>query len=140
TSEAVYLPSTRANGTAVRLEHGYATVYAGAPDASSHRVLATIAPGSTYVISGVQADEVVSVQADQEFRYEVDVAEPSGPEEPDEPAPPGGGGGSGSSATSTWVTWTCTSSPCPWGDVLSGEAQVWPTEDALDTRLGYTTS
>ncbi len=149
TSKPIYLPATRANGTAIRLESGLATVYAGAPNASSHRVLTTLAVGVTYEISGVNAGEVVSVQSDNEFRYVVDVAEasepegpgePEGPSEPEPPPPGGGSGGSGSSSTSQSVSWTCTSSPCPWGDLLWGHAQAWPTEQALSSRLGYTTS
>src|SRR5690606_37695919 len=50
------------------------------------------------------------------------------------------GGGSDSNSTSQWISWTCTSNPCPWGDLLWGEAQPWPTDQALNNRLGYTTS
>lgn len=140
-SKPVYLPATRANGTAVRLESGMASLYAGAPDASNHRLIATLGPGEVYEVSGLFAGEGLSVQSDGEFVYEVDVADPSVPEDPPgAPEPPPPGGDPSPSATSQWVTWNCTSSPCPWGSELSGQAEVWATPAATDSRLGYTTS
>lgn len=44
-------------------------------------------------------------------------------------------------ASAQLVTWTCTSSPCPWGNSLTGHALVWPASmEPLTARLGYTTS
>ncbi len=47
---------------------------------------------------------------------------------------PTGGGGAGQ-----FVTWNCTSSPCSWGNSLTGYAATW-TQPAVSQRLGYTTT
>jgi hypothetical protein len=136
TSHGVYLPAIRANGTEIRITVGTASVYAGEPDAGSHRLLATLSEGSAYVVSGVLAGEVISVQSGSEFLHETSVAPPGVPEEPPPPGPGPGEPG----ATSQLIVWSCTSTPCPWGAELSGHAQVWPTTAASNSRLGYTTS
>jgi len=126
-SPAAYVPAGAANGLTVWIDGGSAGVYAGQPDASSHRLLVTLAAGDSYPVEGLAEGEVVSVQSDSGFAYRVTATEP--PPESD-PALP-----------SQTVTWTCTSSPCPWGDTLSGEAVVWPDDaGASESRLGYTVS
>jgi len=130
TSQGIYLPATRANGTVISVEIGIATLYAGNPDASGHRALTTLSAGSVYEVAGLVAGEVLSVQSDAEFIYEISVAEPSDPQDPG--SLPGG--------MSQLITWTCTSTPCPWGSSLTGHATVWPAEPAVDSRLGYVTS
>jgi len=127
-SPAAYLPAVSANGVTVWIDAGTASLYAGQPDASSHRLLATVAVGASYQVAGLADDEVLSVQSDADFAYRVTPSEPPPP--PDDPPQP-----------SQTATWTCTSRPCPWGDSLTGEALVWPDDaGAIATRLGYTVS
>ncbi len=142
TSQGVYLPATRANGTAIRIESGSATLYAGAPNASSHRVLTALNASGVYEVSGLVAGEVLSVQSSAEFVYEVSIAAPSVPQDPEPDPPPSGPGNPPPvpGSTSQLVTWTCTSTPCPWGSSLAGYAQAWAADAAINSRLGYTTS
>ena len=48
TSQPVYLPAAAASGMTLTLLSGSASVYAGAPDAPSHRHLAALSPGGSY--------------------------------------------------------------------------------------------
>lgn len=134
TSKPVYLPASLANGVTIWIDSGSAVAYAGLPDASSHRALATINVGGFYTVSGLADGEVLSVQSGGSFSYTIDVSGSSTPpEEPEDPPPAGD--------ESTLVTWTCTGTPCPWGNPLTGHAIVWPSEaEPISTRFGYTTS
>ena len=124
----------------IAITSGAAGVYAGLPDAASHRLLASLSAGQVYVITGLAVGEVVSVQSGESFAYALTA--PSGTPAPTptptavatEPVPSG-------STAAQLVTWTCTGSPCDWGSSVSGRAVVWPaTLGASSTRLGYTTS
>ena len=100
--------------------------------------LASLGAGQSYVITGLAAGEVVSVQSGGAFSYVLTMpaAAPSPTPTPvaTEPAAPG-------AIAAQMVTWTCTGSPCGWGNSLSGHAVVWPAALAPTTmRLGYTTS
>ena len=53
----------------IAIAAGTATVYAGLPEASSHRQLASLGAGQSYVITGLVAGEVVSVQSGGAFSY-----------------------------------------------------------------------
>ena len=75
-SAAVYLLGTRANGSEIKLETGTARVHAGPPGEPSHPVLATLAEGQTFHVAGVAAGEVLSVQADLPFTYQVTLPAP----------------------------------------------------------------
>lgn len=144
TSEAIYLPAASANGLIISVDSGSATAYAGLPNADFHRSLGAILPGQPFQVTGLATGEVLSVQDSQAFSFQLTVGEdpgeptdPSDPVDPDpvDPSDPNAGLGS------EWVTWTCTSSPCPWGSPLGGDALVWPAgEGALTSRLGYTVS
>lgn len=126
-SPAPYLPAEQANGVTVVIEDGSASLYAGEPQAASHRWLATLSAGQSYDVSGLADGEVFSVQSDTAFEYRVIPAPPPEPTDPGE--------------ASQTATWTCTSTPCPWGSELSGEALVWPADaGAIATRLGYSVS
>ena len=125
-------------GMGIAIAAGTATVYAGLPEASSHRQLASLGAGQSYVITGLAAGEVVSVQSGGAFSYVLTMpaAAPSPTPTPvaTEPAAPG-------AIAAQMVTWTCTGSPCGWGNSLSGHAVVWLAALAPTTmRLGYTTS
>ena len=121
TSAGVYLPSVQANGAIITIISGSATLYSGHPDAASHQGLITLTVGETYQVTDLAPGEVLSVQSDFVFTYQ--LALPS------------------TVVASEVVTWTCTGSPCPWGSSLSGQALVWPeSAEPTSNRLGYTTS
>lgn len=139
TSVPVYLGASRANGTTIQVFTGTVSLYAGEPNGGSHRLLATVAAGGSYEVSGLASGEVLSAQSGFNFNVGFDippaVEEPPAPEEPPVPEEPP------ASATAPFVTWNCTSAPCPWGPTDSGYALAWPTgAPAISTRLGYTTS
>jgi hypothetical protein len=132
TSFGVYLPAEAANRTTIWIDSGSASLYAGRPDQSPHRLLATLNAGQYYIVNGLASDEVLSVQNDYDtFTYQIDIAEPGDP--PPEVPPPGN--------ASRVITWTCTGAPCPWGLSTANDALVWPTSaEPTSSRLGYTTS
>ena len=126
-SSPAYLPATAANGVTVKVTSGTASLYAGAPNASSHIYIGTLSSGQSAQVSGLAADEVLSVQSDLGFLYEITYPSATTP-------PP-------SVPQSQSVSWNCTGSPCPWGTSLSGRAIVWPSDkQPIATRLGYTVS
>jgi hypothetical protein len=136
TSEGIFLPATYANGMVLQLSSGVAYVYAGRPDAASHRLLATLTPGEgEYQVSGVGVGEVLSVQSSDAFRFAVRSADPAAPGNPSAPVDPN------QPQSSAVVVWSCVGSPCPWGATLSGPALTWPQSLApVSDRLGYSTS
>lgn len=134
TSFGIYLPAATANGVAVRIDSGAASVYAGPPD-GTHRVLATLTMGQVYEVNGLVAGEVLSVQSGAPFSFTVG---PIGTVDPVLPPPPPMLSEIGDSSA---VTWTCTGTDCPWGSSLSAQAVVWPAEaGASAQRYGYDTS
>lgn len=136
TSEAVYLPATAANGLTIAIQSGIAAVFAGAPNAETHRTLATLSGGASYTVSGLAPGEVLSVQGYTDFSYQLITAEvpPEAPgtPEPETPAPAG--------APSALVIGTCTGSPCPLGSSVSVQAVVWSAAEARTNWIGYTAS
>ncbi|MBE7554342.1 MAG: hypothetical protein HS126_25090 [Anaerolineales bacterium] len=79
-SAGIYLPASVASGITISLTSGTATVYAGLSDAVSHRVLATLSAGQSYLITGLVAGEVVSVQNSQNvFAYSLTIPPPVTP-------------------------------------------------------------
>ena len=71
TSAGIYLLESAASGLTVFITSGTATIYAGLPDAASHRVLATISAGQSHFISGLATGEVVSVQGGDLFSFDL---------------------------------------------------------------------
>ncbi len=61
-SAGVYLPAAVASGVTIGITSGMVEVYAGLPDETSHRLLATLSTGQLYVVPGLAAGEVVSAQ------------------------------------------------------------------------------
>jgi len=107
---------------------GAAALFAGAPNAATHRTLATLSGGASYVVSGLIAGEVLSVQGYTDFTYQIVLPEPPMPEVPS------------TGTASELVIGTCTGSPCPVGASLSVHAVVWPAAEALNHWIGYTAS
>ncbi|MBX3058761.1 MAG: hypothetical protein KF770_20040 [Anaerolineae bacterium] len=148
-SAGIYLPQNVATGMTIAVTSGAAAIYAGLPDAESHRLVSTLSAGQSVVITALAIGEVISVQGSQgTFVYMLTMPDPNPTPSPTttssptptatptatatEPAPPD---------TSQAVTWTCTGTPCPWGSPLSGQALVWPESlGAVSNRLGYTVS
>lgn len=150
TTKPVYLPAYAANGAVVQLNSGTAAIYAGAPLASSHRMLTTISAGGIFTVSGLADGEMLSVQSSSAFSWQVTlptVTPPTTPpptEPPPTNPPPTNPPPTTPPATvlsSVAVTWTCTSSPCPWGPTDTGIAIEWPSgSDRISQRYGYTTN
>lgn len=149
-SPAIYLPAASANGVTISIELGSASVYAGDPFAVPYALLATLSPGDSYQVSGLDEDEVLNVQSHDSFDYRVTLLDPLVPEAGvpadagtalDAIETPDAGLPDGTVNASQIVRWTCTGSPCPWGTSLSGHALVWPANvETVRTRLGYTVS
>lgn len=132
TSKPIYLSADQANGAIIWVDSGFASVYVGTPDASSHRKIADITAGDSFVVTGLIPGEVVSVQAGNGFTFQIDLVPPAGPEVP---------GPSTTDTSAEFVTWQCTGLDCPWGESVAGYAAVWPGEGNAGTaRLGYTSS
>ena len=142
TSAPVYLPAAAANGMVLVVTVGQASVYAGAPD-RSHRLLGSLAAGQSLVVSGLAADEVVSVQNDGgSFSYTFTINA--------EPTPP-----TSSTTTTTTTTvpvpptctdpltcdvvtsirarWRCNIEGCTWADWVGGVIN-WPSWAAYESN------
>ena len=119
TSEPIYLPAARANGVTLSLRQGVANVYAGAPSAASHRVIAVLRRDEPFRIEGLGSDEVVSVQSNAAF--EVGLRTPGAyyPE--------------GQIIPSIHAFWRCTQPGCTDPDWL-GEVINWPAWSAYQTN------
>jgi hypothetical protein len=85
TSAGAYLPGEVATGMTISIVSGSAIVYAGTPNAASHRVLAGINAGQSYVVTGLAAGEVISVQGGNSFAYTWSL--PATPPTPTPPTP-----------------------------------------------------
>ncbi len=88
-SAGIYLPAEHANGMTLSILSGSATAYAGFPEASSHRTLATIGAGESFQVLGLDAGEVLSVQSSGAFSYEWTSGDASDPGDPEELDPSG---------------------------------------------------
>ncbi|MCB0184757.1 MAG: hypothetical protein KDE31_10850, partial [Caldilineaceae bacterium] len=71
TSAAVYLPATAATDMAITVTSGVATIYAGHPDDASHAPLTTLAAGQSYVVTSLATADVISMQSNSPFAYEL---------------------------------------------------------------------
>jgi len=78
-SPAPYLPAAQANGITIAIDAGSASVYAGAPADDAHRVIAALATGESYPVSGLGDGEVLSVQSDGDFSYHTQTTPPPPP-------------------------------------------------------------
>ena len=70
-THAVYAPAAAVTGMTVTITSGSASIYAGAPDASTHRVVSNIATGQSFTITNVTAGEYVSVQSGNPFSFQL---------------------------------------------------------------------
>ena len=133
-SAGVYLPAANATGKAVTLLSGSASIYAGAPGASSHRLLASLGAGQHYVVSELGSEDVVSVQADGPFTYELgqeSVPPPSNDPPPPvvDPPPPI----PGEVIESVQARWRCNTPGCSDADWV-GAVINWPSYAAYHTN------
>ncbi len=114
----VYLPAASANGLTVKINSGVAGLYAGSPDTNSHRLLATIAQGESFQVSGLLASEVLSVQNSGSFAYELTFEAPP----PVDPPPPP----TGTIMDSVNALWRCDTPSCFGADWV-GPVINWPS-------------
>ena len=56
------------------MQSGGASVFAGAPQAASHRLLGSVSAGGAFTVAGLAADEVVSVQSGGVFVFTATVS------------------------------------------------------------------
>jgi hypothetical protein len=150
TSPAVYAPAASANGMTLSIGSGKASVYAGKLSAPSHRLLATVSVGQSYQVSGLAADEVLSVQSDAPFAYHLTLPARPAPSDPRSPPPAGPPSGASSDpATTSQLTlparapptpappngtvmhstrafWRCDHTPGCFSDAWTGAVIAWP--------------
>lgn len=130
-TDNIYLNATQANGTVVRIDSGYASLYVGQPMTGSHRLLTTLWQGDSYTVSGVLAGEVLSVQGDSDFTYRVEVAAPSTP--PDGGSGGSGGGDDGEIVHAVQGEWRCDTDDCS-GEIWYTAALTWPAGTAYQSN------
>lgn len=122
-SPAIYLPAARANGAHLAVDTGSADAYAGRPDDSSQRLLATISAGQAFDVAGLVDGEVLSVQADAPFTYRVQLGDPGDPP----PAP------AGDAIQAIQAFWVCDIPECS-GDPWTGAVIAWPAWAAYQSN------
>jgi hypothetical protein len=122
-SPAAYLPADQANGLIVAIDSGTASLYAGRPSDDSHRWIATLAPGDRYQVAGLAPGEVLSVQADAPFTYQVQPGDPGDPP----PAP------AGDAIQAIQAFWVCDIPECS-GDPWTGAVIAWPAWAAYQSN------
>lgn len=120
---AIYLPASRANGATIAIHGGSAGVYAGRPGDDAHRWLGTIAAGASFVVTGLLDGEVLSVQSEAPFRYQMWL----GPQGGD------GGGGGGDAVQAIEAFWHCNIPACH-GDPWTGAVINWPSWAAYQSN------
>jgi hypothetical protein len=152
TTPPVYAPAEVVEGAKLTVRSGTVTVYAGAPGAETHRLLAAVSAGQTLEITGLTAGEVVSVQSESAFVYHLALpgSRPSSP--PDAGPPPDAGladappidaprdaapadaardGGTadaepGKLVHSIRALWKCHNTPGCFSDPWTGAVIAWP--------------
>jgi len=120
-SAPVYLPASLANGAIIWVNSGTATVYAGEPNGSSHYSLATVSNGDFYEVSGLAANEVLSVQSSSPFTYQIALPDPPPPGESRDIIP------------SVQAFWRCDMAGCTDDDWV-GAVINWPSWAAYSTN------
>ena len=140
-SSGIYLPANAASGMTISIVSGTATVYAGLPNDASHRTLATLTSGQSYLVTGLAAGEVVSAQNGQTaFTYTLTTPPPA-------TATPTSATPTAASATSTPVPcidpttcnpvssvpafWRCNIPGCTDADWV-GSVIAWPSWSAFE--------
>ncbi|HEY0476446.1 MAG TPA: hypothetical protein VGD37_02930, partial [Kofleriaceae bacterium] len=136
TSPPVYAPASSVNGATLAIASGKASVHAGKSSELSHRLLATVSAGQRYQISGLAADDVLSVQSDAGFGYRLTLPEhPAAPAPAPAPAPtptpaPAPARGPepppGAVIHARRALWRCKNTPGCFSDPWPGAAIPWP--------------
>jgi hypothetical protein len=131
-SALVYAPAVGANGATLSIATGNAVVYAGKPADATHRTLATLAAGQSYQVTGLFTDDVLSVQSDAGFRYQLKLPEFRTPPAPPAPPPdarvvvPPRPGEPGVVMRSVRASWRCHKTPGCFSDPWPGAVIAWP--------------
>jgi hypothetical protein len=128
-SSPIYLPN--ANGFTVTVTGGQASIYAGMPNAASHRFVASLSAGESHDITGLATGEVISLQHQQAFTFT--ATPPSG----DPPPPPCTDPTTCDEVSSIRSVWRCNTPGCVEGD-WEGGVVAWPSWAAYESnnRLG----
>jgi len=125
-SPAIYLPASRANGTAIAIVTGQVGVYAGRPHDSVHRQIASLSAGQSFEVSGLSSGEVLSVQSDAPFSYRVQLCDPTDPTTGEDVV------------HAIAASWVCNIPACS-GDPWTGAVINWPDWAAYpdNARAGF---
>jgi hypothetical protein len=143
TSPAVYAPAQSVNAMALSIGTGTVSVHAGAPSAPSHRLLATVAQGQSYQVTGLAPDEVLSVQSEAGFRYRLVLADhrpppPPPPRDAGPPPPPPRDAGPppppGAVIHARRAQWRCNKVPGCFSDPWPGAVIPWPAWSARQSN------
>jgi len=127
TSGAVYLPAAAAARLSITVTAGTASVYAGAPDAISHRTLAKLNAGQAYRVRGLGAGEVISVQDDSAFSFETSRTDDTIAAGATMTVP------RADVVSSVSAAWRCNIDECHGGD-WHGSVIAWPAWSAYDSN------
>jgi hypothetical protein len=128
-STAVYLSEGHAEGMTISLVSGSASVYAGLPGATSHRLLGNVSPGQPYQVPYLATGEVISVQAQDSFTFVATPGDPPGEEDPEDPEDPPVPG----SIHSVPAFWRCNLPGCESPDWI-GSVINWPAWAAYESN------
>lgn len=133
-SAGIYLLAARANGADISIETGAATVHAGPPGETAQRVLATLAAGQTFHVTGLDGGDVLSVQSAAPFSYRVTLPPPAS-------TPPHRvrrSGPHGPVIAATVARWRCNHTPGCFSDPWTGAVIPWPAWAAYQSngRIG----
>jgi hypothetical protein len=137
----VYAPAAAANGMTIAITAGKADVHAGKPADPNHRLLATLPAGQRYQVTGLAADEVLSVQSDAAFRYRLTLSDhrtpppgptapPAAPPETPRPTPAPPSGPPGPVLHARRALWRCHHTPGCFSDPWTGAVIPWPAWSA----------
>lgn len=167
TSGGVYLPDGYANDAMITITSGFASLYAGNPNDTSHRLIASLYAGESFVVSGLALGEVLSIQDTNAFNVAVVFgdpatnggntsipggAEPNPDPDPDPTPDPVPDPGTGVVYNSVESNWRCNIPDCdvpdwqasvidfpPWSAYSSNDRSGWNsrTTYADDGRLLY---
>jgi hypothetical protein len=122
-SAPIYLAAGEANGMTISVSAGAATLYAGPLNTPTHRVLASLTPGSPpQLVTGVAPGEVVSVLGNDPFTFAT-APPPPGPALATDVPP-------GQIVRSVSARWHCATSTCN-GEPWPGAVIPWPAWAAV---------
>jgi hypothetical protein len=127
TSAPIYLAAAEANGMLITVVTGEATVYAGGSVAPYDRTVVTLGTGQSARISGLAADEVLSVETGTEFTFTFERGTPP------PHTPPCTDPLTCSEISSIRSRWVCNIPGCTSPDWIGGVIS-WPSWSAYESN------